>query len=68
MQDAEDKLWSLSEADTDLKDLKELMELIPAVTLGMWTNGQEEALFQVERTRFEVRAKPLGVWPVPGDR
>jgi type I restriction enzyme M protein len=34
----------------------------------MWTNGQEEALFQVERTRFEVRAKPLGVWPVPGDR
>jgi len=34
----------------------------------MWTNGQEEFLFQVERTRFEVRAKPLAVWPVPGDR
>ena len=25
-------------------------------------------MFQVERTRFEVRAKPLGVWPVPGER
>ena len=34
----------------------------------MWTNGQEEFLFQVERTRFEVRPKPLGVWPVPGER
>jgi type I restriction enzyme M protein len=67
-QKKRDKLRSLSEADTDLKDLKELVELIPAVTLGMWTNGQEEFLFQVERTRFEVRAKPLGVWPVPGDR
>jgi type I restriction enzyme M protein len=62
-----DQLRSFAEAETDLRVLKELMELLPAVTLGMWTNGQEEFLFQVERARFEVRAKPLGVWPVPGE-
>ncbi len=62
-----DQLRSFAEAETDLRGLKELMELLPAVTLGMWTNGQEEFLFQVERARFEVRAKPLGVWPVPGE-
>lgn len=67
-QKKRDKLRSIAEADTDLRELKELLELIPGATLGMWTNGQEEFLFQVERTRFEVRAKPLGVWPVPGER
>jgi type I restriction enzyme M protein len=67
-QKKRDKLRSFDEAEADLRGLKELMELLPAVTLGMWTNGQEEFLFQVERTRFEVRAKPLGVWPVPGER
>jgi type I restriction enzyme M protein len=35
------------------------MELLPATTFGIGTNGQEDYLFQVERTRFEVRAKPL---------
>jgi len=66
-QKKRDKLRSIAEAESDLRVLKELMELIPGATLGMWTNGQEEFLFQVERTRFEVRAKPLGVWPVPGE-
>ena len=67
-QKKRDKLRSIAEAEADLRELKELLELIPGATLGMWTNGQEEFLFQVERTRFEVRAKPLGVWPVPGER
>lgn len=62
-----DKLRSITEAESDLRELKELMELVPSVTLGMWTNGQEEFLFRVERTRFEVRPKPLGVWPAPGE-
>lgn len=66
-QKKRDKLRSIAEADADLRELKELLELIPGATLGMWTNGQEEFLFQVERTRFEVRAKPLGVWPIPGE-
>jgi type I restriction enzyme M protein len=62
-----DKLRSIAEADTDLCELKELLEQMPGATLGMWTNGQEEFLLQVERTRFEVRTKPLGVWPVRGE-
>jgi type I restriction enzyme M protein len=67
VQKKRDKLRSITEADADLRELKELLELIPGATLGMWTNGQEEFLFQVERARFEVRQKPLGVWPVPGE-
>jgi len=67
VQKKREKLRSITEAETDLRELKELLELIPGATLGMWTNGQEEFLFQVERTRFEVRQKPLGVWPVPGE-
>jgi type I restriction enzyme M protein len=67
-QKKRDKLRSIGEADADLRELKALLELVPSATLGMWTNGQEEFLLQVEHTRFEVRAKPLGVWPVPGER
>ncbi|MDY0041543.1 MAG: N-6 DNA methylase [Desulforhabdus sp.] len=66
-QKKRDKLRSHTEADADLRQLKELIELLTSASLGMWTNGQEEFLFQVERTRFEVRTKPLGVWPVPGE-
>lgn len=66
-QKKRDKLRSITEAETDVRVLKDLLELIHNATLGMWTNGQEEFLFQVERTRFEVRAKPLGVWPAPGE-
>ncbi len=66
-QQKRDKLRSAAEADTDLRQLRELLELVSGATLGMWTNGQEEFLFQVERSRFEVQAKPLGVWPAPGE-
>lgn len=66
-QKKREKLRSIDEAESDLSDLKELMELIPNVTFGMWTNGHEEFLFHVERGRFEVRPKPLGVWPAPGE-
>ena len=63
-----DKLRSVQEAWNDFQKLFQLLELLENATLGMWANWQEEFFFQVERTRFEVRAKPLGVWPVPGER
>ena len=66
-QKKRDKLRSVDEAEADLRPLKALLELIPGATLGLWTNGQEEFLFQVECARFEVRPKPLGVWPAPGE-
>ncbi|WP_162264747.1 type I restriction enzyme HsdR N-terminal domain-containing protein, partial [Salmonella enterica] len=56
-QKKRDRLRSITEAEADLRELKELLELLPSATLGMWTNGQEEFFFQVERTRFEVRSK-----------
>ena len=66
-QKKRDKLRSLAEAEPDLRNLKELMALIPGASLGMWTNGQEEFLLQVEHTRFDVLYKPLGIWPAPGE-
>lgn len=66
-QKKRDKLRSIAEAEADLRELKSLLELVPGAKLGMWTNGQEDFLLQVDRTRFEVRPKPLGVWPVPGE-
>ncbi|MXZ74168.1 MAG: N-6 DNA methylase [Gemmatimonadetes bacterium] len=66
-QSKREKLRSIEEADADLRQLRELLEIGTGATLGMWTNGQEEFLFHVERSRFEVRAKPLGVWPAPGE-
>lgn len=66
-QKKRDKLRSHSEAENDLNELKELMEILPGVSLGMWTNGQEDFFLQIERERFEVLAKPLGAWPVPGE-
>lgn len=62
-----DKIRSFSEAEPDLRELTNLMENIPGVSLGMWTNGQEEFLLQAESSRFEVRHKSLGVWPAPGE-
>lgn len=66
-QSSRNKLRSFEEAEGDLQALRELLELIPDASLGMWTNGQEEFLFQVEHARFETRTKPLGVWPAPGE-
>ncbi|GAB7081906.1 methylation-associated defense system DNA methyltransferase MAD2 [Megalodesulfovibrio paquesii] len=66
-QKKRDKLRSFAEADADLLPLRALLEHIPNATLGMWTNGQEEFLLQVEHTRFETLIKPLGVWPAPGE-
>lgn len=61
------KLRSLDEARPDCEKLFGLMEILPNVTLGMWANWQEEFLFRVERTRFEDRPMPLGIWPIPGE-
>jgi len=62
-----EKLRSLDEARSDCEKLFKLMGLLPNATLGMWANWQEEFLFRVERSRFEDRPMPLGVWPIPGE-
>lgn len=62
-----DKLRTFLEADADVQPLRELMELLPNVSLGMWTNGQEEFMVRVEQTRFETILKPIGIWPAPDE-
>ena len=60
-----DKLRTFQEADADIQPLRELMELLPNASLGLWTNGQEEFMVRVEQTRFETILKPIGIWPAP---
>lgn len=61
------KLRSLDEARSDCEKLFGLLGLLPKATLGMWVNWEEEFLFRIERTRFEDRPIPLGIWPIPGE-
>lgn len=61
------KLRTLDEARSDCEKLFGLMRLLFNATLGMWVNWEEEFLFRVERTRFEDRPIPLGIWPIPGE-
>lgn len=62
-----DKLRTYAEAEADTQSLQGLMELLPNVSLGMWTNGQEEFMVRVEQTRFETKLKPIGIWPAPAE-
>ena len=62
-----DKLRTYAEAEADVQALQDLMELLPHVSLGMWTNGQEEFMVRVEQTRFETKLKPIGIWPAPAE-
>lgn len=62
-----DKLRTYAEAEADVQSLQGLMELLPNVSLGMWTNGQEEFMVRVEQTRFETKLKPIGIWPAPAE-
>lgn len=61
------KLRSLDEARSDCEKLFGIMGLLSNATLGMWVNWEEEFLFRIERTRFEERPIPLGIWPIPGE-
>lgn len=62
-----DKLRTYAEAEADVQSLQDLMELLPNVSLGLWTNGQEEFIVRVEQTRFETKLKPIGIWPAPAE-
>lgn len=66
-QKKREKLRTLQEADVDLQQLREKMQLCPNCTLGMWTNDQEEFFVKATETQFEVRFLPLGTWPAPGE-
>ncbi|MFZ5445114.1 MAG: type I restriction enzyme HsdR N-terminal domain-containing protein [Myxococcota bacterium] len=52
------------QASQDLEFLKAAMTACENCKYGLWTNGLEFFFFRVERTRFDVKFKPIGDWPM----
>lgn len=52
------------QAAKDLEVLKAAMTACENCRYGLWTNGLEFFFFRVERTRFDVKFRPIGDWPL----
>ncbi len=52
------------QAAKDLEILQAAMTACENCKYGLWTNGLEFFFFRVERTRFDVKFKPIGDWPL----
>jgi hypothetical protein len=58
------KMRDHEQAAKDLDVLKAAMAACEDRKYGLWTNGLEFFFFRVERTRFDVKFKPIGDWPL----
>jgi len=58
------RLRDYSEAKRDLEDLEDIMSEVDSCLYGLWTNNLEFYYLEKEQTRFDVRMKPVGDWPV----
>jgi type I restriction enzyme M protein len=58
------KMRDHEQAAKDLEILKAAMTACENCKYGLWTNGLEFFFFRVERTRFDVKFKPIGDWPL----
>lgn len=58
------KMRDHEQAAKDLELLKAGMTACEDCKYGLWTNGFEFFFFRVERTRFDVKFKPIGDWPL----
>jgi type I restriction enzyme M protein len=58
------KMRDHEQAAKDLEFLKAAMTACEDCKYGLWTNGFEFFFFRVERTRFDVKFKPIGDWPL----
>jgi len=58
------KMRSHDQAKRDLQVLKDFMAEAENCEWGLWTNGLEFFFFQKEVTRFDVKFKPVGDWPM----
>lgn len=58
------KMRDHEQAARDLEFLKAAMTAYEDCKYGLWTNGFEFFFFRVERTRFDVKFKPIGDWPL----
>jgi type I restriction enzyme M protein len=58
------KMRDHEQAAKDLEILQAAMTACENCKYGLWTNGLEFFFFRVERTRFDVKFKPIGDWPL----
>lgn len=58
------KIRDHEQAAKDLELLKGAMTACENCRYGLWTNGLEFFFFRAERTRFDVKFRPIGDWPL----
>lgn len=58
------KMRSPEEAEKEFSLLKAAMTEAPNCKYGLWTNGLEFFFFEKETTRFDVKFKSIGDWPL----
>lgn len=58
------KMRDHQQAAKDLEFLKSAMAACENCKYGLWTNGLEFFFFRAERTRFDVKFRPIGDWPL----
>lgn len=55
------------EARKEFELLESVMADVESCQYGLWTNGLEFFFFKKEVTRFDVKFKPIGDWPMGDD-
>lgn len=55
------------EARKEFELLESVMAEVESCLFGLWTNGLEFFFFKKEVTRFDVKFKPIGDWPMGDD-
>lgn len=58
------KMRDHEQADKEFGLLHGAMSELPNCKYGLWTNGLEFFFFEGIRTRFDVKFKPIGDWPM----
>ena len=58
------KLRDFKQADSDLKELRWIMEAGESCEWGLWTNALERFFLRREKKRFEYKFHPHGDWPM----
>ncbi|MEM8502401.1 MAG: N-6 DNA methylase [Cyanobacteria bacterium P01_D01_bin.1] len=58
------KMRSHEQAKKDLQTLQDFMTEAENCEWGLWTNGLEFFFLQKEVTRFDIKFKPVGDWPM----
>lgn len=58
------KMRDHEQAEKEFGLLHGAMTELPKCKYGLWTNGLEFFFFEGSRTRFDVKFKPIGDWPM----